>query len=109
MSQSIGSRRIARTWQAPERFPCLLLAVLIFIFLFGIFMGAQRVAFSLLMSKVIPINLGPVRTNASAARRLAWSRNYPRHEMAPFRSFVGPVGQPNSDCRPDGVRKRPGS
>ncbi len=31
--------------------------LLIFIFLFGIFMGAQRVAFSLLMSKVIPINL----------------------------------------------------
>ena len=31
--------------------------LLMFLFLFGVFMGAQRVAFTLLMSKVIPINL----------------------------------------------------
>lgn len=31
-------------------------ALLVFIFLFGVFMGAQRVAFSLLLSKVIPIS-----------------------------------------------------
>lgn len=31
--------------------------LLLFLFLFGVFMGAQRVAFTLLMSKVIPINL----------------------------------------------------
>ena len=35
----------------------LTLTLLTFIFLFGIFMGAQRVAFSLLMAKVIPISL----------------------------------------------------
>lgn len=34
----------------------LVIALLIFIFLFGVFMGAQRVAFSLLISKVIPIS-----------------------------------------------------
>lgn len=34
----------------------LIAALLIFIFLFGVFMGAQRVAFSLLISKVIPIS-----------------------------------------------------
>jgi MFS family permease len=33
------------------------ITLLLFIFLFGVFMGAQRVAFSLLMSKVIPISL----------------------------------------------------
>ncbi len=31
--------------------------LLLFLFLFGVFMGAQRVAFTLLMSKVIPIGL----------------------------------------------------
>jgi len=31
-------------------------ALLVFIFLFGLFMGAQRVAFSILISKVIPIS-----------------------------------------------------
>ena len=34
----------------------LVFALLIFIFLFGVFMGAQRVAFTLLMSKVVPIS-----------------------------------------------------
>lgn len=34
----------------------LVIALLVFIFLFGVFMGAQRVAFSLLISKVIPIS-----------------------------------------------------
>jgi len=33
------------------------ITLLLFLFLFGVFMGAQRVAFTLLMSKVIPINL----------------------------------------------------
>jgi hypothetical protein len=33
------------------------LTLLLFVFLFGVFMGAQRVAFTLLMSKVIPISL----------------------------------------------------
>ncbi len=33
------------------------LTLLLFVFLFGIFMGAQRVAFTLLMSRVIPISL----------------------------------------------------
>ncbi|MCE3289442.1 MAG: permease of the major facilitator superfamily, partial [Caulobacter sp.] len=32
-------------------------ALLLFLFLFGVFMGAQRVAFTLLMSKVIPLRL----------------------------------------------------
>ncbi len=31
--------------------------LLLFLFLFGVFMGAQRVAFTLLMSKVIPLHL----------------------------------------------------
>jgi len=35
----------------------LVLALLGFIFLFGLFMGAQRVVFSLLISKVIPISI----------------------------------------------------
>jgi MFS family permease len=35
----------------------LVVTLLMFLFLFGVFMGAQRVAFTLLMSKVIPINL----------------------------------------------------
>ncbi len=35
----------------------LVITLLMFMFLFGVFMGAQRVAFTLLMSKVIPINL----------------------------------------------------
>lgn len=34
----------------------LVVALLFFIFMFGVFMGAQRVVFSLLMSKVIPIS-----------------------------------------------------
>lgn len=34
----------------------LVFALMVFIFLFGVFMGAQRVAFSLLLSKVIPIS-----------------------------------------------------
>lgn len=34
----------------------LIIALLFFVFLFGVFMGAQRVAFSLLMSKVIPVS-----------------------------------------------------
>ena len=34
----------------------LVIALLVFIFLFGVFMGAQRVAFSILISKVIPIS-----------------------------------------------------
>lgn len=34
----------------------LVFALLVFIFLFGVFMGAQRVAFTLLMSKVVPIS-----------------------------------------------------
>lgn len=33
------------------------LTLLLFVFLFGVFMGAQRVAFTLLMSRVIPISL----------------------------------------------------
>ena len=33
------------------------LTLLMFVFLFGVFMGAQRVAFTLLMSRVIPISL----------------------------------------------------
>jgi MFS family permease len=33
------------------------ITLLLFLFLFGLFMGAQRVAFTLLMSKVIPIHL----------------------------------------------------
>ncbi len=34
----------------------LVFALLLFIFLFGVFMGAQRVAFSILLSKVIPLS-----------------------------------------------------
>lgn len=34
----------------------LVVALLFFIFMFGVFMGAQRVVFSLLMSKVIPLS-----------------------------------------------------
>jgi MFS family permease len=36
--------------------PPLVMSLLFFIFLFGLFMGAQRVVFSLLMSKVIPLS-----------------------------------------------------
>ena len=36
--------------------PPLVAALLFFIFMFGVFMGAQRVVFSLLMSKVIPLS-----------------------------------------------------
>lgn len=35
----------------------LVVTLLMFIFLFGVFMGAQRVAFSMLMAKVIPVRL----------------------------------------------------
>ncbi len=42
-------------WFLKDR--ALVVTLLIFVFLFGVFMGAQRVAFSLLMSKVIPISL----------------------------------------------------
>lgn len=42
-------------WFLKDR--ALVVTLLMFVFLFGVFMGAQRVAFSLLMSKVIPISL----------------------------------------------------
>ncbi len=42
-------------WFLKDR--ALVVTLLMFVFLFGVFMGAQRVAFSLLMSKVIPIGL----------------------------------------------------
>lgn len=42
-------------WFLKDR--ALVVTLLMFLFLFGVFMGAQRVAFTLLMSKVIPINL----------------------------------------------------
>ena len=42
-------------WFLKDR--ALVATLLMFVFLFGVFMGAQRVAFSLLMSKVIPISL----------------------------------------------------
>src|SRR3990167_660013 len=42
-------------WFLKDR--ALVVTLLMFVFLFGVFMGAQRVAFTLLMSKVIPIGL----------------------------------------------------
>jgi MFS family permease len=65
----------------------LVAALLTFIFLFGVFMGAQRVVFSLLMSKVIPLSRrGRLQawrnaTGGAIAAVLAWVAG--RYVIAP--------------------------